>query len=180
MTDAPLLRRLQAGEPEALEDLMVQYSRYVYTVIANILGSAGRPPDVEELVSDTFLSIWHHAGTIRAGKLKAYLGTTARNKAKSFLRGRKELPMDLDCLELADPCGAPEEAVLQEELDRQVKRAIQKMRPKDREIFLRYYYYFQPTEQIAVQMSIPPGTVRSRLSRGRKILKNILSKEGFL
>ena len=51
------------------------------------------------------------------------------------------------------------------------------MRPKDREIFLRYYYYLQTTDQIAETMGIPPSTVRSRLSRGRKTLKETLSKE---
>ena len=66
---------------------------------------------------------------------------------------------------------------MREDTARRVRKAIHKMRPKDREIFLRYYYYLQTTDQIAQAMSMPGSTVRSRLSRGRKILKEILSKE---
>jgi DNA-directed RNA polymerase specialized sigma24 family protein len=42
---------------------------------------------------------------------------------------------------------------------------------------LRYYYYLQSTDQVAAQMGIPAATVRSRLARGREILKQKLSKE---
>lgn len=180
MTTEPLLSRLQAGDPEALAALMEQYRSYVCTIIANILGTAGQPSDIEELVSDTFYAIWSHAASIQPGKLKAYLGVTARNKAKSFLRSLRELPMDLDTVELPDPKDSPDDSLIRQETAMQVKRAIHKMRPKDREIFLRYYYYMQPTDVIAKHMSIPASTVRSRLSRGRKILKTILRKEGAI
>lgn len=172
-----MLRHLQSGQPEALEALMAKYRRYVYTIIANILGSAGRPPDVEELTADTFYAVWRHANAIHSGKLKAYLCTTARNTAKTFLRKDRELPMDLDSIELPDDGDSLDETLMQQELATRVRRAIHKMRPKDREIFLRYYYYLQTAEQIALHMSMPAGTVRSRLSRGRKILKTMLEKE---
>ena len=177
MKEEPLLRRLQAKEPEALESLMAQYHRYIYTLIYNILGPAGKPSDAEELTNDTFFAVWFHADAIHPGKLKAYLCTTARNKAKSFLRRTREVPMDLDTVELPDRSDTLDETLIRQERAALVRQAIAKMRPKDREIFLRYYYYLQPTEQIAACMSIPHGTVRSRLSRGRKLLKTMLSKE---
>lgn len=179
MTDEQLLRKLQAGQPEGLEAFMEKYHRYVYTVIANILGSAGGAQDIEELVQDTFYSVWHHADAIH-GKLRTYLSATARNKAKSFLRSCRELPMDLDTIELPDP-GAPlEEAAWQEELARQLQRAIHRMRPRDRDIFLLYYYQFQPAEEIARQLDMPVNTVYSRLARGRKTLQKTLRKEEWL
>lgn len=177
MKEEALLSRLQEKEPQALEDLMEQYHRYIYTIIYNILGSAGHRADVEELTNDTFFAVWFHAEAIRPGKLKAYLCTTARNKAKSFLRSSREVPMDLDTVEIPDQGDSLDAAVIRQEQAQIVRRAIENMRPKDREIFLRYYYYFQPTEQIAAYMGIPHGTVRSRLSRGRKLLKTMLSKE---
>lgn len=177
MTEDKLLRRLKMQDPEALEELMETYQKLVYINISNILGRTGTAGDIEELVSDTFLAVWNYADNIGSGKLKAYLCTTARNKAKSFLRSRKILPMDADEVEITDSVDGPEETVMQAEVQRQVKTAINKMRPKDREIFLRYYYYFQTSEEIAAEMDIPPSTVRSRLIRGKKILQKYLSKE---
>lgn len=176
MTDEQLLRKLRAGQPEALEAFMEKYHRYVYTVIANILGTAGGAQDIEELVQDTFYAVWHHADSI-GGKLRNYLSATARNKAKSFLRSKRELPMDLDTIDIPDPGDSLEEAALREELSRCLQRAIGKMRPRDRDIFLLYYYQFQTAEEIAGQLDIAVGTVYSRLARGRRTLKKTLNKE---
>lgn len=175
MTNEQLLRRLRAGDQRALEALMEKYRRYVYTIIANILGRQGTAADAEELTADTFYAVWEHIGSIT--NLKAYLGSTARNKAINHLRRQRELPMDLDTVELPDPAPSMEDQMVRRELAHRVREAISKMRPRDREIFLRYYYYAQTTEEIAVLMGLPPATVRSRLSRGRAKLKTVLSKE---
>lgn len=175
MTDEQILKRLKDGQPDALEDLMKKYRRYVHSVVFSVISGAGGPEDVEELVQDTFYAVWSHAADIR-GNLRGYLGSAARNRAKSFLRSRRELPMDLDTVEIADPGGSLEDAARQAELSGYIQRAIDKMRPKDREIFLRYYFHLQKGEEIATDMGIPKSTVFSRLVRGRKILGKILSK----
>ena len=107
MTDEQLLRRLQARQAGAPEAMMEKYYRYIYTVVGNIIGSTGSHEDIEELTQDTFYAVWEHADRIH-GRLRPYLSTTARNKAKSWLRGRLEIPMDLDIIELPDPDGSPE------------------------------------------------------------------------
>ena len=105
---------------------------------------------------------------------------TARNKAKDYLRARRPMPMDIDELELPDRGDSLDEALIRKERAKLVRKAIRRMTPKDREIFLRYYYYLQSTERISEIMGIPTGTVRSRLYRGRKLLQKILSKEDVL
>lgn len=176
MTDEHLLQSLQAGQQEALEALMRKYYRYIYTIVANTLGPAGSPEDVKELVQDTFYAVWRHAEAVH-GRVRPYLSTTARNKAVSWLRGRRELPMSLDMIEIPDPDGSLEDAAQQAELTRQIQSAISRMRPKDREIFFRYYYYAQTTREISEQMGLSPNVIRTRLTRGRKILKKTLCKE---
>ena len=176
MTDDQLLRILKTGQQDALEQMMNKYHRYVYSIIAAIVGTTGGPEDIEELLQDTFYSVWTHADSIYVGKLKSYLSTTARNKAKSWLRGRKDLPMALDTIEIPDPRSSLEDAAVQKELGQLLRRAIQKMRPKDREIFMRHYFFMQTAKEISLQMDLPLNTVLSRLTRGRKILKKILLK----
>ena len=178
-SDAQLLRRMQAGDDKALGQLMNKYGGYVYRVIANVLLTSGTPLDAEELTSDTFYAVWNHAGTIDARNLKAYLAVTARNKAKSFLRKHRELPMDLDTLPLSSGLSLEDHA-LEQELKAVLHRAIDKMRPQDRDIFLRYYYYMQTTSQISQLLNIPHSTVRTRLMRGRKTLQKMLIKEGLV
>jgi RNA polymerase sigma-70 factor, ECF subfamily len=178
-SDAQLLRRMQAGDDKALGLLMNKYGSYVYRVIANVLLTSGTPSDAEELTSDTFYAVWNHAGTIDARNLKAYLAVTARNKAKSFLRKHRELPMDLDTLPLSNGLSLEDHA-LEQELKAVLHRAIDKMRPQDRDIFLRYYYYMQTTSQISQLLNIPHSTVRTWLMRGRKTLQKMLIKEGLV
>lgn len=177
MTDDHLLRKLKDHQQDALELMMKKYRPYVYTILSNMLGTAGSSEDVEELLQDTFYAIWSHADSIYEGKLKAYLITTARNKAKTWLQQHQDLPMALDTIEIPDPKSSPEDTSAQREQIRQLRRAIHSMRPKDREIFLRHYYYLQTTKEISMDMNIPVNTVLSRLMRGRKKLQKMLNKE---
>ena len=177
MLDATLLRRLQNRDQDALALLTKKYQSYVCTIISNMISGVGAYSDTEELCSDTFLSVWQNASAVEPGKLKAYLGTAARNKAKSWLRKRRELPMDLDEIEIPDDSLPLEEQAIRAELAKRVRRAVDEMQPKDREIFLRYYYYLQSTDVVASEMGIPAATVRSRLARGREQLKKTLCKE---
>lgn len=73
MTDDHLLRKLKDHQQDALELMMKKYRPYVYTILSNMLGTAGSSEDVEELLQDTFYAIWSHADSIYEGKLKAYL-----------------------------------------------------------------------------------------------------------
>ena len=177
MLDSTLLRRLQSREQDALELLTKKYQSYVCTILSNMISGVGTYDDVEELCSDTFLSVWQNAAAIEPGKLKPYLGAAARNKAKSWLRKRRELPMDLDEIEIPDDSLPLEEKANQAELARRVRRAVDEMPSRDREIFLRYYYYLQTAETISSELGIPAATVRSRLARGREQLKKTLCKE---
>ena len=85
--------------------------------------------------------------------------------------------MDLDEIELPSNDPALEDEVIREELAEAVRKAVDSLRPMDREIVLRYYFYLQPAEDIAAELQIAPATVRSRLSRGREVLRQRLEKE---
>ena len=180
MDEELLLRQLHQRKPEALEQLIRQYNSYVAAIIRGILGADARDMDVEELVSDVFVALWKHADALKPGSAKAYIGAAARNHAKSFLRKRQVLPMDLDELPPLPGGDSPEEQVLSREQARLVREAVEQMAEPTREIFLRYYYYFQSTAQFAQALHMEPGTVRARLMRGRNALKAAFWKEESL
>ena len=78
-------------------------------------------------------------------------------------------------LELPD--ASPENKALEQDLKRRLLEAVRAMPPLDKEIFLRYYYEYQTMEQIAAAMEIPIGTIKSRLSRGRRKLRQAILEQ---
>ena len=180
MQEELLLQQLRRQRPEALEQLIRCYNPYVAYIIRGILGTSCREEDVEELVSDVFVAIWRHADTLKPGKVKPYISATARNMAKSFLRKKQILPMDLDELPGLVAPDTPEEHYLAREQAELVRAAVEQMGEPNREIFLRYYYYFQTTDQIAKALAMEPGAIRARLMRGRNALKAAIWKEDSL
>lgn len=176
MREAELLKKLRQHRHRALEIAIDQYGAYVATVVRNILGTAGSPEDVEELSADVFYALWEHADRVTEGKLKPWLGAVARNRAKDILRKRRPtLPMDEDVLSI--PVTSPEEHVMLEAQKQLLLEAVRAMPEPDREIFLRYYYKFETMEEISLRLDIPLGTVKTKLHRGRKRLKEILEEQ---
>lgn len=180
MTDEEALARIREQDTGALSVLIGRYNRYVASIVRAVLGPDFREQDAEELTADVFYGVFRHAGDIAPGKLRAYLGAAARNRAKDFLRSQKPPEADFDTLTLPDEDGAPEPELLRRERQERVRQALAALSPTDREIFLRCYYYLQPSPEIAKAMGLTPGAVRTRLSRGRAALKNLLSKEELL
>ena len=61
-----------------------------------------------------------------------------------------------------------------------VRRALDDLEPENRDIFLRYYFYNQPLAEIGEAAGLSQAAVKSRLQRGRKKLKEILTQGGYL
>ena len=176
MNEESLIKRLRRRCPDALEALMDRYIPYVSTVVWNILRYNMSKEDAEEVVSDVFLAAWNQADELRAGKVKAWLCSVARNKAKNKLREmRVELPLEENFFEV--PSGdTPATTVEIEDERRQVRRAIDYLSELDREVFLRHYYYAQTVTEISSSMGMNESTVKTKLRRGRIRLKELLTR----
>ena len=177
MTEEQALRHLKRGSQAALEWFIDRYGGYVTAIIRGIIGQSMTVADVEEVASDVFLAFWNSAGRVHSGSAKAYLAATARNSARNKLRQlTPTVPLPEEDLVLVDP-HTPQGLLEQREQAAAVQRALLAMEDTDREIFLRYYYYYQKISQIAAAMDMKESTVKSRLSRGREKLKASLLAE---
>lgn len=177
MNEQLALEALRQGSEEALGQIMDQYAPYVYTIVFRILGRASSQADVEEVMADTFYALWNKRENVRCGKLKAYLGSIARNKARQRLRDQGvDLPMEEDVLSLPD--GSLEERLEEEELAARVRGAVLAMPEPDRTIFLCHYYYGRPLAEIAQEVELSLSAVKTRLHRGRKKLREHLLEGG--
>ena len=132
-------------------------------------------------MSDAFLALWEHAGQVEPGKLRPWLGRVVRNKALNRLRALGgELPLEEDWLALEpDRRPGPAEAVEQAERAELIRALLNGLSPQDRAIFLRHYYYGQTAADIGAALAMPPSTVKVRLHRGRKKLKELLMERGY-
>lgn len=174
MNDAKALARLQAGEPQALDDFIEKYGNYVGAVVNSVLQGCMSREDVEEVTADVFVTLWKNAGKLLPLNLKGYLSRVARSLALRKLRERtRELPLDEDVLSLEEDSII--EKLDQEERDRRVREAVLSMTQPDQEIFLRHYYYCQSVSVIAEKMNMNPSTIKTRLRRGREKLRQHLT-----
>ena len=182
LTEEKIVRGLKRKNTDALAELMERYGRYVAGIIVQLLKGYGTVQDVEELMADVFLAVWNASDRLDLtlySSLKGYLGAIARNKAKDFLRKKKlaTLALDDDILVFSD---SVEKEFLQKEQQSIIQKALDRLSAEDRDIFIRYYYRYDKVSDIALQMGMNEQTVKSRLARGRKFLKQFLMDDyGF-
>ena len=174
MTEAKALRLLQQGSAEALKWFMGKYTPYVSTIIYNIIGSAMTSADVEEVASDVFFALWENADKVNSGSVRGYLGAVARNKAKNkFREAGFELPLDEE-LYISEDLPL-EELQMERELQHIVRKKVLEMTEPDREILLRYYYYYQSIQRISREMGMSVSNIKVRLHRARNTLRSTLT-----
>ena len=177
MTEEQALRQMKQGSQDALAWFIHQYGAYVSTIIYNIIGQRMSNADVEEVSSDVFLALWRSADRISPQSLRSWLGAVARNRTVDFMKKhRQSVPLEHQVIEIPDSAWAH---LSQRERTGAVRQALSALSAADREIFFRYYDLAETSCQIAAAMDLNPATVRSRLSRGRAVLREALIQGGY-
>lgn len=176
LTEEQALRQMKQGSQDALAWFIQRYGAYVSTIIHNFIGQRMSNADVEEVASDVFLALWNNAGKILPNAARSWLATVARNTARSRLRRASDtLPLDEEAVIVDDR--TPEATLERREQAVRVRMALLSLNPVDREVFLRFYYYYQKTADIAADMGLNESTVRTKLNRGRAKLRDFLLRE---
>ena len=178
MNEEKIVNGLRCGDIEALNEAITEFTAYAYAIAFNILGDFLPQEDIEETVSDTFVSLWYSREKVRRGKLKAYIGTIARNKARDRLRSIKPAQHLEDDYPVAR-CTEPEAQVLKKEMAVITRDAVDDMGEPDSEIFKRHYFLYQKVDDIVLDMGMKPSAIKVRLKRGREKLRIALGKKGF-
>lgn len=78
MQERRLIKQLKQHDPDALSELMQQYTAYVGTIVRNILGKVLTESDVEEVTADVFVIVWNHSKENCAPILRLSLETAPR------------------------------------------------------------------------------------------------------
>ena len=175
MQDSELLAMLRDTPEAGLAAIMKQYTGYVYTIAANQLRDTGTQEDIEETVSDVFLTFyrWQQTHTTAGMHLRALLAVIAKRQSINRFYVLTRQP-HTDAFEelLTEPHSkdiAPDERIT-------LIQAVQSLGIPDSEIILRRYYFGQSSKEIGAALNMKPNTVDQRLSRGLKKLREILSE----
>lgn len=175
--DWALADAMAGGDEDALAQIIEKYTPYVWAIVWNIVRGRLDASDAKEIVSDVFYTLWKNADK-RPRNLKGYLASIARSRSVDALRRiRQDLPLEDDVIEV--PIEGPEtEAVKQAEYEA-LRRAVDALPEPDRTIFLRHYFLYQTASAIAGAMQLNVNTVKTKLRRGRDILRLELKKGGY-
>lgn len=181
MDEKKILKRLRDKDEKALEEIIDLYNAYITSIVRSLLSSKGTKEDMEEVVADTFIALWETAERIdyeRFSSIKAYIAVIARNKAKDLLRTihGQDLQLSDDILVIDN---SMEQIIMQKEQQRIIKKTLKQLKPLDWKIFVAYYYQYKKVDEIARELQMNPQTVKTRMRRGREVLKRILIKEGY-
>jgi RNA polymerase sigma-70 factor (ECF subfamily) len=187
------LRAAQRGEVAAFNVLVDAYQRQLYNVCYRTLGNA---EDAADATQDALLSAFRSLKTFKgpADGLRGWLLRIAINACYDQLRRRQRRPADsLDHLgdpngdgdsrpadRLADPNPGPEQRSLGTETARVIQDAIDRLAPDQRMTVILCDVQGLSYEEVAQAMSVELGTVKSRLSRARAQLRDMLAQKGEL
>jgi len=163
MNDDELIAALAAGDDTALRELFMRHAPW----LAARLRAALPPPDVEDVLQETFLAVWKSAAAYRPrGTPRAWMWVIARNQAALLLRKRGPVTAQL---EEAPHAGMdPAEAAT---VRADIAAAIG---GPDGDVLRLMYVEDRPVAEVAALLGVPAGTVKSRAHRARRLLRATL------
>jgi len=176
--DSQLIKRLSAGDEEALGTLMDRYGGALLHFAHRLVGDMQL---AEEIFQDTMLKAWQQASSFRVdGHLKAWLFRVARNNAIDYMR-KKRVPVEefTVCLETAATTFRPDREAERSWLSSEVFEAIEELPPAYSEVVELRFFHQLCYQEIAQVLNIPLGTVKSRLNYAIQRLTKILRERGI-
>lgn len=170
------LRRVAAGDREALSELYDQTSPLVYGLALRILHNSA---DAEEVTLDVFTQVWRSARNYdgRRGSVTAWLATLTRSRAIDCLRARahRDRQPELDEAERSRPQPPSHATGWLAEQRLLVEGALAELPPEQRRLIeLAYFAGFSHAE-LACRTGLPLGTVKTRIRLAMMKLRELLA-----
>jgi RNA polymerase sigma-70 factor, ECF subfamily len=185
-----LVARLHAGEMDAFSELVTEYQPLVYSLTLRVVHDREEARDVAQ---ETFLKIYRHFDKFRGeSSLKTWICKVAVNQALNsqrwWKRRRREETCSLDepvneqqhfSDRLQSNGASPEADALAHERQHQLELALKELKPDFRMVVVLRDIEGMAYEEMASILDISVGTVKSRIARGRDMLRAQLSRKDF-
>jgi RNA polymerase sigma-70 factor (ECF subfamily) len=175
--EALLVLRAQAGDQEALSELLKAVQELLYRYIIAVVRDRHL---AEDILQEVFIRIYRKLGWLREpGVFRAWAYQIATRETFRYLkRERRWTDQTRDEAALKTiPAPPPREAFANEMIG-QIPQLIDNLSPASRAVIALYYLHEMSLDETAAVLSIPIGTVKSRLAYGLQCLRRQLQNQG--
>jgi len=181
--DEELVRRVQAGNNEAFEELVKRYERKVYNIAYRLMGNER---DASEVLQDAFLRAYRFLPKFQfKSSFFTWLYRIATNVSLSKLRKREKVDVvsidqpvneagDLP-FEIPDVKYGPEKLMKQRELRAALQKAVDELAEDYRSVVVLRDLEGLSNEEVSKVLDLSVAAVKSRLHRGRLVLREKLA-----
>ena len=158
------------------------YQHFFPRVYQYLLGKTKDSTLADEIVSDVFFRMYRHLAQYDAtkGAFSTWLFRIALNALSDYYRrnpNKNNVPMEDDFDMAASPLETPEAIALTKERNEELRRAIDRLPAKQRQILEMTYWLGLKSGEIGEALGMPAGSVRFALKQARDHLKKILGED---
>jgi RNA polymerase sigma-70 factor (ECF subfamily) len=180
--ESELVERARRGDTAAYGELVRRYQNLAFCVAYVIVGSA---EEAEDAAQEAFVRAYNALGSFRDGSpVRPWLLTIVANAARTrrsaaarhptlALSAAADRPSD-------DAAQSPETAALAAERQRELLRAVHALRADDQQVIVCRYFLDLTEAESAAVLHCPRGTVKSRLSRALRRLRQQLTTDAAI
>lgn len=178
--DEDLAASAQRGDLRAYESLVERYQRFVFRVLWSRTGFSRE--DVEDLTQDTFVRAWERLDTYDPNRpFKAWVTRIAANVAidrhRSNLRRPSTVEFTVAESAVVSESPDPASATISDDRRRHLLLRVKELPNLYREVIVLRFLEEQSYEEIAEALDMPLGSVKTRIFRGRELLKQSLDPD---
>jgi RNA polymerase sigma-70 factor (ECF subfamily) len=171
-----LVQGLKNKDAPAFEALLNIYGDKILKACYLILKDINLAEDVTQ---DVFILVYRHGAKFKEkSSLYTWINKIAINKCRDILKKNNEYTYFDDYHEIKSDINIENDVLAGVKCDK-VRDCIFLMKPLYREVITLYYYQELKIKEICEVLDENENTVKSRLTRGRKMLKDMLIKEDF-
>ncbi len=182
MNEHELIKKAKEGDSYAFELLIAPYMQKIYNIALGILSSS---EDADDAAQEAFIKAYKHLHSFsESSGFYTWLYRIVYNCCLDILRKKQRRPLSFfithhndeteDELIVTDTKPQPDEILISSESQSEVRRAISMLKESYRTVIILRDLEGLSYEEIADITGLSLGTVKSRISRGRENLKNII------
>jgi RNA polymerase sigma-70 factor, ECF subfamily len=174
-SDTLLLDRLMGHDSEALGELYDRHSRLLFGLLVRMLRNYD---DAEEVLQEVFVQAWTRAHTFNGGLGSpiAWLIGITRNRAIDRLRASGSMRRTPEAVPTPVPVETPEFWASDAERRAVVQQALAALPDAQRELIERAYFLGATQSELAAELHLPLGTVKTRMRTGLLGLRATLER----
>jgi len=173
--DGVLVQRVLEGDDDAFREIVDRYKHTLVNYLTHLTRSRER---AEEIAQDAFVRLYRNASKYREQeRLGPYLFRIATNLVVSAARRERRWSLLLPSLHASSRAAAvlPDAGILADEIQRQVSAALARLPVKYRAPLILYEIEGWSYDAIGTALGLRGGTVKSRISRARQLMKRQLA-----